>query len=154
MPVLGKTSRYHRSRLCDDLIDVIDVTIRYVDFSLIDSARNKATQTAYLACDPPKTKAPFGYSPHNWNCSCCAKKKVISVQAFDFVPYPLPPWNSQYPEDVKETERRFIEVITVFMAVADALGVPLTSGKDFLSLADMPHIEKKNWLFDKHSTVL
>lgn len=154
MPVLGKGSRFHRSLLCDDLVDVINVAIRYVDFSLIESARNEAKQTAYFTNDPPKTKAPFGYSPHNWNCSCCRKKKLVRVQAFDFVPYPLPPWNSREPKDIQETEKRFIEIITIFLAVGDALGVPLTSGKDFSSLVDMPHIEKKDWIFDKHSTVL
>ena len=152
MPAFGRKSRAILSTLCEDIQDVLIVAIKFVDFAIIDGARKESRQTQFFTSDPPLSNARFGQSAHNWNCSCCASISLPKAMACDMVPYPIPPWNSNIPSAVAETERRFNEVILVISVAAEALGVGLTFGKNFSS-KDYPHIEVTDWVARKNSLI-
>ncbi|MCW8965604.1 MAG: hypothetical protein OQK82_02805 [Candidatus Pacearchaeota archaeon] len=152
MPSFGRKSRAILSTLCEDAQDVLIVAVKFIDFSLIDGARKEARQTQAFTSNPPLSKARFGQSAHNWNCSCCSSKSLPRAMAFDIVPYPVPPWNSRNPSAIAETERRFNEVLLVLSVAAEALGVGITLGKNF-SLKDFPHIEITDWALRKKNLI-
>jgi hypothetical protein len=152
MPAFGRKSRTILSTLCEDVQDVLIVSIKFIDFALIDGARKEARQTQAFTSDPPLSYARFGQSAHNWNCSCCSSISLPKAMACDIVPYPVPPWNDKTPQAIIETERRFNEVILVLSVAAEALGVGLTFGKNFSS-KDFPHIEVTDWALRKNSLI-
>ena len=109
MPKFGKRSLEKRAQLHPDLQAIVDVAIKYFDFSLIEGHRGKGAQNA--AFISKKSMKQWPYSKHNRKPSA----------AFDAVPYPLN-W-----KDIN----RFYYMAGVIMMVAHILEIPLVAGCDW-----------------------
>ena len=122
MPKFGTSSKLNLQSCHEDLQKVLNLAIKYYDFSVIQGHRTQKDQT--YAFDHGFSQAPWPTSKHNSTPS----------RAVDVCPYPLD-W------DDKE---EFCFMLGVIEACAKRLGVELIYGKDWKTLQDYPHIQLKD----------
>lgn len=135
MPKFGKTSLERREFLCKDLKRLVDETIKYYDFSIICSHRDRTEQEA--AYRAGNSKAHFGQSAHNYNPSF----------AVDVYPYPIPMTrkNQTTAIMIDNDSKEWDKMVLAFKSAAKRLGIEIQCGADWKSIIDKPHIELKNW---------
>lgn len=135
MPKFGKASLERRALLCKELRALCDEVIKYYDFSIICSFRDKTEQEA--AFNAGNSKAHFGQSAHNYNPSF----------AVDVYPYPVP-ISRNNPARAALIDSDSVEwdkMVFAFKNAAKQLGINITCGADFKKLVDKPHIEITGW---------
>jgi peptidoglycan L-alanyl-D-glutamate endopeptidase CwlK len=133
MPKFGKKSLENREMLCKDLRRLVDEVIKYYDFSIICSHRDRQEQeNAYLA---RTSNAHFGQSAHNY----------FPAFAVDVYPYPVPKKQIKGIIQVDSDSKEWEKMIFVFKNTAKKMGIKIDCGIDFKKLVDKPHIEIKDW---------
>lgn len=135
MPRFGKKSLEKREYLCKDLKRLVDEVIKYYDFSIICSHRDRTEQEA--AYNTGASKAHFGQSAHNYNPSF----------AVDVYPYPIP-MTRKTPTSailIDDHSPEWDKMIFAFKSAAKQLGIEIECGIDWQKLVDKPHIEIKGW---------
>lgn len=133
MPKFGTHSKELREYLCNDLRRLVDEAIKVYDFSIVETYREKSEQDkAYYA---KRSKARFGQSAHNYHPSF----------AVDVYPYPIPQRVVNGVLVIDDNSPRWEDMINVFKAVAQQLGIEIVCGIDFKSFRDCPHIEIADW---------
>lgn len=135
MPSFGKKSLERREFLCKDLKRLVDEVIKYYDFSIICSHRDRTEQEG--AFRSGNSKAHFGQSAHNYNPSF----------AVDVYPYPIP-MTRKTPTTailVDNNSPEWDKMVFAFKNAAQQLGIEIVCGTDFTTLVDKPHIEIKDW---------
>lgn len=133
MPKFGKNSLQQRQYLCKDLRLLVDEVIKYYDFSIICSHRDKTEQEK--AFKTGTSKAHFGQSAHNYNPSF----------AVDVYPYPLPTKQVKGTIQIDDNSKEWDKMIFTFKSAAKQLGIEIECGADWKKLVDKPHIQIKNW---------
>lgn len=113
MPMLGAASRAQRDTCDPRLIRLIDETIKYIDFSIVEGHRGQAAQHRDFLKGASKLDWPNGR--HNKTPS----------RAFDFSPYPADWSEGQLPH------ARFALVAGAFKVCADQLGIKIRWGVDW-----------------------
>lgn len=134
----GKHSKKQLDTLHEDLKDVLNAAIKYVDFTIVEGLRDEKSQMMYFS--QGKTKVQYPYSKHN---------KTPSL-AVDIVP-----WVKGIGTDWNNRER-FKNIVFFIKGIAFSKGIELRLGidwdSDFYSLdhsfIDLPHIELKSKLID------
>ena len=122
MPRFGSRSRKNLATCDEDLQDLFNEVIKYVDCSVICGHRNKEDQDK--AFKEKRTKVKFPNGRHNSNPS----------RAVDVVPYPID-WDNL---------QRFKELSEVIKTACETVGVDnLYWGFDLWQW-DMPHWELRN----------
>ena len=132
MPVFGAKSKEHLARCHPQLQKVLKAAILKVDFSIIESTRNKKDQD--YAYSHGFSKVKFPNSAHN---------QTPSV-AIDFIPYPFKNW---------QDTASFKKVGKIIVATGKELKIPVRWGGDFNMDGDkttsdgwdLGHIELYPW---------
>lgn len=133
MPKFGNRSKELREYLCKDLRSLVDEVIKFYDFSIVETYREKSEQEkAYLT---KHSKAKFGQSAHNYH----------PAYAVDVYPYPCPKKNINGVLVIDDNSPRWAEMINLFKAIAQEMGIDIVCGIDFKSFRDAPHIEIADW---------
>lgn len=133
MPKFGNRSKELRAYLCKDLRYLVDEVIKFYDFSIVETFRDKAEQEkVYLT---KHSKAKFGQSAHNYH----------PAYAVDVYPYPCPKKNINGVLVIDDNSPEWGKMINVFKSVAQEMGIDITCGIDFKSFRDAPHIEIADW---------
>lgn len=133
MPKFGKKSLEQRELLCRDLKKLVDEVIKYYDFSIICTHRDRTEQED--AFKKGNSKAHFGQSAHNYNPSF----------AVDVYPYPVPRIEKKGVIVINDNSPEWDKMVCTFKNAARKMGLEITCGADYKSLVDKPHIEIKNW---------
>lgn len=133
MPNFGRRSKELRQYLCLDLRLLVDEVIKHYDFSIVETYREKSEQEkAYYA---KRSKAHFGQSAHNYH----------PAFAVDVYPYPVPQKDVNGVIVIDDNSPRWAEMINLFKAIAQEMGIDIVCGIDFKSFRDAPHIEIADW---------
>lgn len=143
----GKASAERLSKLAYPLQFVLMDAIKVMDFSIIETARDKQTQDNYYKTGLSQLKYPE--SMHN----------KTPALAFDIYPYvkgigalTLHPLQIERIADERKVSLREAEIWSrnqyyklngVIMACAKARDVQLTWGGDWKTFIDLPHYEQK-----------
>lgn len=139
------TSMSRRALLQKPLMAMVDLAIRDVEFSILDSIRGRHAQE--LAFSLGRSKAHFGDSAHNYN----------PAVAVDLFPAPYS-WDTKRA-DVRDAFRTLRDVM---MNASQRVGVPLRWGGDWdrdgktnsVGLVDLPHFELDPWRSYINKTML
>lgn len=143
MYCFGYKSKNHLFKLHKDLQLVLGEAIHYVDFSIIESDRDKDTQNRYF--NEKKSKLKWPNSKHN------LKLGQVKSDAADILPYP-----SGWPNKDMKKWAQFAYVIGVIRGIAEQMykekkiSTRLRFGFDFNKdgrlfndrFIDAPHVER------------
>lgn len=119
MPSFGKKSKERLEHLHPDMVKVMESAIKEQDFSILDTHRDAETQDKYFR--EGKSQVMWPNSKHN---------------AYPSLAVDICPW----PEQFKASEDRWIDLANCINKHADALGIPVRWGGDWL-WKDYPHFE-------------
>lgn len=129
MPSFGKRSKEKLATLHPDLQKILNIAIKYVDFTILEGHREKEIQDMYY--EQGKSKVQFPNSKHNSSPS----------EAVDVAPYPID-W---------EDHDRFRALAFFIKGIGASNGITLRLGADWdgdftakdQTFHDLPHIELK-----------
>jgi peptidoglycan L-alanyl-D-glutamate endopeptidase CwlK len=138
MPSFGRRSLKEKETLHKDLQFILELTIKYVDFSIIQGTRDKEEQDRYY--NQGKSKVKYPNSNHNTSPS-------LAVD--------IAPWVPGIGIDWKNLER-FQKIVFFIKGIAYANGIEIRLGADWdgdfyskdHTFLDIPHLELKRKLID------
>ena len=127
MPKFGKKSKGKLETCDEDLQELFEVVVKYLDCSVLEGHRNMYYQDKYF--NEGKSKLKFPHGKHNADPS----------NAVDVVPYPV---------DWEDTDRMYYFAGFV-KGIAAVMGIPIRWGGDWndntevkdTNFKDLPHFE-------------
>lgn len=119
-----------------DLRFIANAAIQKSDFSVLCGHRNKAAQERAFA--EGNSLAHWGESRHN-----ASGDDPTMSDAFDLAPYPIiwPEKKTDLPLVYIRNFKRFIDLAFLILTIAEAHGIDLRWGGQFIGLDDWGHFE-------------